>query len=390
MDAKHLLKTGSAFLLCVVTILGATACEPEPTGPRAWIDSPMEGTIVPAGSPVAVLSHVDAQGGVAEVLLSVNGQVYRRQPPESGVFSKSTLEWFPDKEGDYLLEVTAFSRDGEASTPARVRIRVTGKSTATATSTPLLPTTTRLPLTPTPPTIVITPPTSSATPTRTRTVVIASPTPGVTPPTRTPTTFVPPSPAQVNFRADQTTITRGECTTLRWDVENATGVYLDGGGVPGHSSQQVCPASTTTYRLHVTALAGDVDRTVTITVQQPVSTPTFTPTRTRTPTPTPSDTQGPPAPAVVSPSGTLSCRSNVTLDWNSVSDPSGIKSYEVKLERYTTPGGWQSAGSWTTSATSYNAPVSCSNSYRWQVRAEDNASNEGAWSSMMSFSVSGP
>jgi hypothetical protein len=74
-----------------------------------------------------------------------------------------------------------------------------------------------------------------------------------------------PSP-EINFRADQTNITAGECTTLRWDVEYVQAVYLDGTGVTGHGTRRVCPAQTTTYTLRVVTADGDVYRTVTITV----------------------------------------------------------------------------------------------------------------------------
>lgn len=88
--------------LCYPT--GATACEPEPTAPRAWIDFPRDGAVIPAGAPVNVLSHVYAPDGVAQVLLSVNGMAYRRSPPTAtGDFSKSMHEWFPDREGDFIL-----------------------------------------------------------------------------------------------------------------------------------------------------------------------------------------------------------------------------------------------------------------------------------------------
>ena len=67
-------------------------------------------------------------------------------------------------------------------------------------------------------------------------------------------------------------LVQGECTTLRWDVEYATAVFLNGGGVPGHGTQQVCPASTTTYDLHVEAPSGNVDRSVPINVSAPPDT----------------------------------------------------------------------------------------------------------------------
>ncbi len=84
--------------------------------------------------------------------------------------------------------------------------------------------------------------------------------------TLTPTS--PPSPV-IDLRIDQDVIYRGECTTLRWDVDNVRAVYLDEQGVPGHGTQQVCPQATTTYTLRVVTYAGDIHRTVTVTVLEP-------------------------------------------------------------------------------------------------------------------------
>ncbi len=58
----------------------------------------------------------------------------------------------------------------------------------------------------------------------------------------------------------------GNCTTLRWDVEHAIAVYLNGAGVAGHAAQQVCPSSTTTYTLRVEHAGGVTEKQVTITV----------------------------------------------------------------------------------------------------------------------------
>lgn len=71
-------------------------------------------------------------------------------------------------------------------------------------------------------------------------------------------------PPQISFRADRTSINRGECAILFWDVENVNAVYLDGRGVVGHDSIRVCPSATTTYTLLVRAGSQDFVRQVTI------------------------------------------------------------------------------------------------------------------------------
>ncbi len=474
MNVKHLPNLGLTFLVWLALILGATACEPEPTGPRAWIDFPLDGAIVPAGAPVTVLSHVFAPAGVAEVLLSVNGVAYRRSPPSTtGDFAKASHEWFPDREGDFVLEVTAFSSTGEASAAARARVKVLGKTVTTPTLVAPAPATT----VPSAPDLAIVNVEAvvagnkggvpfcntrvtyrnvgtaaiprdfviqfhfNGVPTLANTIAGGLPpgatdqivfvyqfesapyiginldstnviaesneannafaearacgatpvpiTPTATPTlaTRTPTAtatlgIAPLPPAQVNFRADRTALTQGECTMLRWDVENATGVFLDGNGVAGHGSQPVCPNKTTTYNLHVTAPAGNVDRSVTISVQAAPATHTPTRTRTRTPT-TPPDTTPPPIPNPQDPTGgkSVACSGaagSATLRWSSVSDPSGV-TYYVKWSGGGQSGGWNGAG------TSHGISIKCGYQYSWQVRACDGKGNCSGWSGSATF-----
>ncbi|MDQ7024591.1 MAG: LysM domain-containing protein [Anaerolineae bacterium] len=52
------------------------------------------------------------------------------------------------------------------------------------------------------------------------------------------------------FRADETTLTVGECTVLRWDAFDAQSVYLDDEQTTTNT-QRICPEATTTYTLRV-------------------------------------------------------------------------------------------------------------------------------------------
>ncbi len=101
-----------------------------------------------------------------------------------------------------------------------------------------------------------------------------------------------PKPS-ISFLADSTQVEAGQCTTLRWDVENAQAIYLDGQGVTGHEARNVCPPQTQTYELRVVSPHGESSRQVSIEVIAP--TPTDTPLPTATPLPTST-----PAPATTS------------------------------------------------------------------------------------------
>jgi hypothetical protein len=87
----------------------------------------------------------------------------------------------------------------------------------------------------------------------------------------------------VSFTVQPGQITAGECSTLRWDVDNAQAVFLDGQGVTGHARQQVCPRQTQTFELRVVSATGEARHRMTVTVIQPSPTVTLsTPTSTLT------------------------------------------------------------------------------------------------------------
>jgi len=178
---------------------------------------------------------------------------------------------------------------------------------------------------------------------------------------------------QVSLQPEgEISLVQGECITLRWDVEYATAVYLNGGGVAGHGTQQVCPASTTTYDLHVEAPSGNVDKSLTINVSAPP------------------DTTPPPVPSPLKPSGNLpECYKDVILRWSAVSDDSGGPVfYDVKRELELQKGQWQTAGGWgPVSGEELQVNVDCGAHYRWAVRAQDGAGNYSDWSSWLEFSI---
>ncbi len=249
--------------------------------------------------------------------------------------------------------------------------------------------------------------------------MLSTPTPPPLPTFAPPPTFTPvPSrpEVQIEFVADRTRLEPGECTILRWQVVGGFGVELDGRLVNRTGEMRVCPKESTRYELAVDVGDRMQRRTMTIEVipsampeptrtftptpsRTPMSlqiltpfiimpTPTFMPTLTRTPTP---DTQGPPAPTVLSPSGgtLIACSGIQALTWNSVSDPAGILRYEWVLERSTSgaSGPYSSLASGNTTSLSATPAMPCGWWYRWRVRAVDRLGNVGAYSAYAYFSI---
>lgn len=84
--------------------------------------------------------------------------------------------------------------------------------------------------------------------------------------------------AAVNFWADHGSLMPGQCTTVRWAVDNVNAVFVNLGtgdeGAPGHGERQVCPGGTATYYLRVIHRDGREDvRSVTVAVARPAPPP---------------------------------------------------------------------------------------------------------------------
>jgi len=110
-------------------------------------------------------------------------------------------------------------------------------------------------------------------------------------------TPTPQPGVKVTFFAEQGTLAYQDCTTLRWQVENAQSVTLNRQSVDNMGSQQICPREAfNTYRLLARSAGGGVsEQTVIVYVQ---ATPTPAPAA---PTPTVTPATLPAAPTVAPP-----------------------------------------------------------------------------------------
>jgi hypothetical protein len=398
MNAHRYSQKVGALLSLLILLGGLLACAQESSGPKAWIDFPAEGMSVPMGSDVSVISHAYARQGVAEVMLSVDGQPYRRDAsPDSGAtFIQLTQTWRPVEEGVYTLQVTTYAADGEVSSPAIVNVEVVGAvveapgpapSSPTPTWTPIVvqpitptitPTPTSTPLTPVPITPTpITPTPLTPTPI---TPMPITPTP-ITPTPITPTPVTPPPPeSEVRLWADAESVQAGSCTTVHWHVSNVSAYWVNGEDGVGDDGQfQACPCQDEAHTLRAVLRDGsEQNLSVTIRVIGQCITPPPPPQEVAVPSPnTPRD------------GAELDCLSSQPLVWVSIEAPGGSVRYYVKLEQER-GGQWQSVRGWgPESGKQVEASVECGYRYRWAVRAEDGAGNFSAWSSWSQFMVTG-
>jgi uncharacterized protein YraI len=134
MKKRCLRKKLYLALILLLVAAGTVSCTREmAAGPRAWIDFPSKGATLSPGESVTILSHAAAREGIAEIVLSINGEAYRRDAPaEAGVtFTEFSQEWTPTEPGTYTLQVRAYDSTGEVSSPATVSVRVSSAMTVT-------------------------------------------------------------------------------------------------------------------------------------------------------------------------------------------------------------------------------------------------------------------
>jgi len=228
------------------------ACGAAPGSVTVWIDAPLSGGQVRTGEEVPVQTHAYAHNGVAQIELKVDGVSFSREAPSpaGGDLAILTQTWIATSPGMHTLQVAAFDTTGAVSKQAAVMIEVLGEEAAAPEIT----------------------------------------TPGAVPPTFTVTPYLPPitvtaaAAPVISFTADDQSLTSGECTFLRWQVQNAASVMLDSSLVANPDSRQVCPQQTTNYTLRAASPGGEQSQSLQIQVSAAAPPP---------PPPPPPDTTGP-------------------------------------------------------------------------------------------------
>jgi peptidoglycan-associated lipoprotein len=101
------------------------------------------------------------------------------------------------------------------------------------------------------------------------------------PPTTKESAPPPPKPLISSFTASPSAIERGQSSTLRWSVENATNVTIQPGigSVQSGGNRQIYPGSTTTYTLTAKGPGGTAEDITSVNVTVPAPTVAAAPAR---------------------------------------------------------------------------------------------------------------
>ena len=213
----------------------------DPTITIAW---PLNGARVKIGQPFQVHAIAVDPRGIYSIGVGVDGQALApaiAAPPLVALSAAITVTL--ESKGVHVIAVRANSTTGAKSEPATIKV--------VAVQTLSDPADAGEPPTPAPQPVVGPPPQAAAD---------SGP---AGPPNQPP----PPPNSSVNFTARPSSISPGQCSTLRWDVDGVREVYFEGAGVAGHDEKNQCPTQTTTYTLRVVFADGQArDYTATVTV----------------------------------------------------------------------------------------------------------------------------
>lgn len=115
------------YVLSLFGLLAASCNLPtQGTGLHAWIDSPLNGSLLPVDSEVDVISHSNDLAGITNVELSINNVVLRTDavPNPGEVYVLMSQAWTPTQAGSYLVKVRSQNANGVWSDYGVVSVKV--------------------------------------------------------------------------------------------------------------------------------------------------------------------------------------------------------------------------------------------------------------------------
>lgn len=168
------IRTISQALILMTLVIGCTPIASSPTGSsvigglQAWVDAPLEGTVLTLPVIYRLVCHGTDPSGVNTLEFSVNGEVLITQtnPQVEETLYDASVPWEPTSAGNYTIRCRTQNSQGEWSNHASAKVTVqepkpeqpeiTPTFTPTFTDTPTLTPTMTLTSTSTP-TVTITP-----------------------------------------------------------------------------------------------------------------------------------------------------------------------------------------------------------------------------------------
>ena len=347
-------------IICLSLLSGCRQTDSEGSI-TVWLDVPLDGLMLAELQEINIKGHAEAKDVVQSVEIWINGELIDviNNPPMQARLAAFSTKWAPETPGEYAIQAVAMGMDDTISVPDVVLITF-------GVEVPVLEeelVDAEIGESQDIPPVAEDPP--------------ASDTPVTEP------------KATIQFWADPPQIEAGDCTTIRWRVENAYRVIFEGSEQPLAGNFRDCLCENKIYSLLVINLDGSEERR---TLEVRVTGSCVTPQPPSPPEEPAPDTTPPPVPTPVAPADGLdiTCKPAQSMAWLPVTDPSGISEYLVEVQRHSGDNNWQLApGGSLTGIQGKEASVSveCGWYYRWRVRAVDGAGNRSPWSGWSHFAI---
>lgn len=338
-------KTLILFVVVALALSGCVSATQQAVAPAAnvmLIIAPLEGSKVPAGEPLNVTSQIEASIDLNKVELLIDGVVVRTDEFSTPLkHSQVVAPYVPNVPGVYSLQTRAIGSAGQIL--SQVVHLVVGDPLPTSTIEPSATMTPTVTITLTPGQVFSPTPTQTLTPSKAMATA-----------NQNANCRYGPSPA---FESSSSLMKGETAEVIGKNYQNTWTLILNGVYGPCWVWNPTINISGSTEGITV--------------VQSP-------------PTPTPTG-MAMKIPVQQSPSGGLTCRSTVVLDWNPVIGLPTPISYEWRLNG---PGGSKLEG--VTSKDHKEVPVACNTEYSWQVRTISGTGEKSPYSGKMEFKIKSP
>jgi hypothetical protein len=126
------------FIVIVVSLVLA-GCGGQGSGPRVWIDWPLEENNPVPLQPLFIQAHASDAEGVVSMEFAVDGRKVNSSDLNGDRLDYAIFEWTPPGPGTYIVSVQGTDSGGDAGAPTRVTIVVSGEEAVAAVENPSQP-----------------------------------------------------------------------------------------------------------------------------------------------------------------------------------------------------------------------------------------------------------
>ena len=119
------MKIKRIFWPVLILVLLFSACSSPSSGPSAWIDQPLDGSVFPL-EPVILTAHASDDDGVASIEVYLNDELLQTLSAGDGRLGEISWEWLPAGPGEYTLRVIPFDSQGNRGQEAETVVVITG------------------------------------------------------------------------------------------------------------------------------------------------------------------------------------------------------------------------------------------------------------------------